>query len=62
LPPLSSPASRLPVPRFAEAYLNLYVLNFAGADSLSVILCAAVAFASPSLAYIRLPDTVLVWG
>jgi hypothetical protein len=41
---------------------HLYVLSSVGADSLSLILRIAVAFASPSLAYIRLPDTGQVWG
>src|SRR5450759_1730497 len=46
----------------APQYRHLYVLSCAGADSLSVILCAAVAFASRSLEYMRFPDTAHVFG
>jgi hypothetical protein len=43
-------------------YRHLYVLNCLGPVSLSDILCAAVAFASCSLSYMRLPDTEHVCG
>ena len=45
----------------APQYRHLYVLSCVGAVS-SAILCTAVAFASFSLAYIRLPDTGQVRG
>ena len=41
----------------APQYRHLYVLSRPGAESLSVILCAAEAFASRSLEYTRFPDT-----
>jgi hypothetical protein len=46
----------------APQYWHLYVFNCAGPVSLSAILCAAVAFASRSLAYMRFPDTAHVRG
>src|ERR1019366_8790286 len=46
----------------APQYRHLYVLSCAGAESPSVILCAAVAFASRSLEYMRFPDTAHVFG
>ena len=46
----------------APQYRHLYVLSCAGADSLTVILYAAVAFASCSLEYMRFPDTAHVLG
>src|ERR1019366_10708404 len=56
------PHATLLVRCHAPQYRHLYVLSCAGADSPSVILCAAVAFASRSLEYMRFPDTAHILG
>src|SRR6266566_5023354 len=61
-PPCREHQASLLVRCHAPQYRHLYVLSCAGADSLSVLLCAAVAFASRSLEYMRFPDTAHVLG